>query len=92
MNLPRARSGVILQSQQHDHFLVDTDGGDVFQVNETAIVIFEHCRDGATAEELVLALSKRFSAPGQETEILADVEETVQTLQSLGLCEAAREP
>jgi hypothetical protein len=90
MQLPRTQPGVILQREQDDHFLVDTEGGQVFEVNVTAARIFELCEGGGSYDDAVAALARGLSAPGQEREILSDVEETVRRFQELGICEAGR--
>ncbi|EYF07387.1 PqqD family protein [Chondromyces apiculatus] len=86
--LPRARPGVILQQDQADLFLVDTDGGEVFEVNATAAAIFACCEQAQSYGDAVSALSEGLSEAGQGVEILADVEDTVRLFQQLGLCEA----
>ena len=87
MILPKARPFVILQRDLADCFLVDTEGGEVFQINATAAKIFEACASGTELDELVASLAKGLSVPGQEAVIREDVEETVKQLQRLGLCE-----
>ncbi|MCY1014621.1 PqqD family protein [Pyxidicoccus sp. MSG2] len=57
MVLPRAAAGVIVQQQQDAFFLMDTEGGEVFRVNETAARIFELCRSGSTLDDAVQALA-----------------------------------
>jgi hypothetical protein len=87
MNLPKARESVILQQENEDFFLVDTEGGEVFEVNASAAKIFSLCRSGGSYDSAVAALSEGLRVPGQESEILADVRETVAQLAQLGLCE-----
>lgn len=88
MKLPSTRPGIILQRDQADLFLVDTEGGEVFEVNTTAARIFELCEGGASYDAVVAELAAGLSAPGQEPEILLDVQETVRRFQELGICEA----
>lgn len=85
--LPRAMPGVIVQQQQDAWFLLDTEAGDVFNVNATAARIFSLCQSGATLEGAVQSLASSLNVTGQETEILEDVRHTVRTFQELGLCE-----
>lgn len=85
--LPRAMPGVIVQQQQDAWFLLDTEGGDVFNINATAASIFALCQSGATMEGAVQELARSMSASGHEAEILEDVRQTVRTFQELGLCE-----
>jgi Coenzyme PQQ synthesis protein D (PqqD) len=89
MVLPKALESVVVKQEGEDFFLLDTEGGEVFQVNATAARIFEFCRDGATYEAAVEALVRTFSADGQETAILEDIQDTVKQLQELGLCEGS---
>jgi hypothetical protein len=79
--------GVIVQQQQDAWFLLDTEAGDVFNVNATAARIFSLCQTGATLDGAVQSLSSGLNASGQEAEILEDVRRTVLTFQELGLCE-----
>ena len=87
MRLPRAKTSVIVQKDQADLFLVDTDGGEVFQINETAARIFSLCQGGATIDSAVAALAEGLTTPGQEELIRQDVEATARQLVELGLCE-----
>jgi hypothetical protein len=91
MNLPKARESVIVQQENEDFFLVDTEGGEVFELNASAAKIFSLCRAGGSYDSAVAALSEGLSVAGQEAEILADVRETVAQLAQLGLCEAVDE-
>ena len=90
MLLPRARPSVIVQEDGADFFLVDTDGGEVFQINATAARIFTFCQRGGTVGSAVAALAEGLSAAGQEALIREDVEATARRLVELGLCEDAR--
>ncbi|NPC76476.1 PqqD family protein [Corallococcus exiguus] len=90
MNLPRATSGVIVQQQDEAFFLLDTEGGEVFRVNETAARIFELCQGDTSLEGAVATLALRLGAAGQEEAIRADVQRTVTQFQELGLCEPSR--
>ncbi|XXF78562.1 PqqD family protein [Myxococcaceae bacterium GXIMD 01537] len=85
--LPRAQPGVIVQQQQDAWFLLDTEGGDVFNVNATAARIFSLCQSGVTLESAVEALASSLDAQGQQDVIREDVRQTVRTFQELGLCE-----
>ncbi|QSQ27165.1 PqqD family protein [Pyxidicoccus parkwayensis] len=87
MVLPRAAAGVIVQQQQDAFFLMDTEGGEVFRVNETAARIFELCRSGGTLEDAVQALSRGMGESAPIQEIAEDVRSTVTQFQELGLCE-----
>lgn len=80
---------MIVQKDQSDLFLVDTDGGEVFQINETAARIFTLCQSGKTVADAVAALAEGLSVSGQEEHIRQDVETTARQLVALGLCEAA---
>jgi len=86
--LPRVNSGVTVQQSGKDYFLVDTESGEVFEVNETAARIFSFCQSGSTVDGAVASLAQALSAKGQEAEILEDVHATVRQFQELGLCEA----
>jgi hypothetical protein len=78
----------MVQQQQDAFFLMDTAGGEVFRVNETAARIFEFCRSGSTLEDAVKALSGGLGAAAQQQqEIIDDVRSTVAQFQELGLCE-----
>lgn len=77
----------MVQQQQDAFFLMDTEGGEVFRVNETAARIFELCRSGSTLEDAVQALSSGLGAAAPRQEIIEDVQSTVAQFQELGLCE-----
>ena len=51
MNLPKARESVIVQQENEDFFLVDTEGGEVFEVNASAETEYERV-SGATLDEM----------------------------------------
>ncbi|RJS20177.1 hypothetical protein DRW03_20725 [Corallococcus sp. H22C18031201] len=87
MKLPPAAPGVIVQQQDDAYFLMDTEGGEVFRVNETAARIFGLCQSGVSLDAAVQTLASGLNAAGQEAEILADVRRTVEQFQELGLCE-----
>ena len=89
MVLPRAVAGVMVQQQQDAFFLLDTEGGEVFRVNETAARIFEFCRDGSTLDDAVRTLATGLSGNGPWDEIREDVRRTVAQFQELGLCETS---
>lgn len=88
--LPRPMPGVIIQQQEEAWFLLDTEGGEVFNINATAASIFSLCQGGMTLDGAVLSLATRFSISGQEADIREDVLTTVRTFQELGLCEPSR--
>jgi hypothetical protein len=81
-------AGVVVQQEQDAFFLLDTEGGEVFRVNETAVRIFELCRSGGTLDDAVRTLSTGLSGNGLRDEIREDVRRTVAQFQELGLCEA----
>jgi hypothetical protein len=82
----------MVQQQQDAFFLLDTEGGEVFQVNETAARIFELCRTGSTLEDAVQTLSSGLGAAAPRQEIVDDVQRTVVQFQELGLCEPSAAP
>ena len=77
----------MVQQQQDAFFLLDTEGGEVFRINETAARIFELCRSGSTLEAAVQVLSSGLGAAAPHQEIVEDVRSTVAQFQELGLCE-----
>ena len=79
----------MVQQQQDAFFLLDTEGGEVFRVNETAARIFEFCRDGSTLDDAVRTLATGLSGNGPWDEIREDVRRTVAQFQELGLCETS---
>jgi hypothetical protein len=85
--LPRVVGGVLLQEQDGERFLLDTESGEVYRVNATAARIFSLCRSRATFEGAVQVLVSGLSAPPSDAEVLKDVRGAVQQLQELGLCE-----
>lgn len=85
--LPRATQGVMVQQQGDEYFLLDTNNGEVFSINESAARIFQACQEQGTFSGLVEALKSASGAVGQERMILEDVRRAVRRLQELGLCE-----
>ncbi len=85
--LPRPVPGVIVQQQEDAWFLLDTEAGEVFNINATAASIFSLCQSGTTLEGAVQSIVARLDVSGQEAEIREDVLVTVRTFQDLGLCE-----
>ena len=86
--LPRPLPGVIVQQQEDAWFLLDTEAGEVFNINATAATIFSLCQSGTTLDGAVQSIAKSLSISGQDAEIREDVLATVRTFQELGLCEA----
>lgn len=85
--LPRPMPGVIVQQQQDAWFILDTEAGEVFNINATAASIFSLCQSGTTLDGAVQSLAASLSVSGQDAEIREDVLATVRTFQQLGLCE-----
>jgi hypothetical protein len=85
--LPRPAPGVIVQQQEDAWFLLDTEAGEVFNINSTTATIFSLCQSGTTLEGAVQSIATRFDASGQEAALREDVLTTVRTFQDLGLCE-----
>jgi hypothetical protein len=77
----------MVQQEQDAFFLLDTEGGEVFRVNETAVRIFELCRGGSTLDDAVRTLAMGLRGHGLWDEIRQDVCRTVAQFQELGLCE-----
>ncbi len=88
MILPKAVSSVVVQQSGEDFFLLDTLGGEMFEINSTAARIFSLCQTGVTYEAAVKSLATELNVTGQDSVILEDVRETVKQFQELGLCEA----
>jgi hypothetical protein len=77
----------MVQQQQDAFFLLDTEGGEVFRVNETAARIFELCRSGSSLDEAVQVLARGLGDSAPRQEIVDDVQSTVAQFLELGLCE-----
>ncbi len=88
--LPRPVPGVIVQQQADAWFLLDTEGGEVFNINATAASIFSLCQSGTTLDGAVRSLATSLNVSGQDDDIREDVLATVRTFQELGLCEPAK--
>ncbi len=89
--LPRARATVIVQEQDDESYLLDTDGGEAFEVNATAARIFGFCQRELTVADAVRALASGVRDPDQEELIRQDVEDTVRQFEELGLLASATE-
>jgi len=87
VTLPRAVTSIVVQQSGEDIFLLDTEGGEMFEVNPSAARIFTFCQRGATYDVVVKALAEEAKAQGQEDVILRDVQSAVRQFQELGLCE-----
>ncbi len=89
--LPRARATVIVQEQDDENYLLDTDGGEAFEVNATAARIFGFCQRELTLADAVRELAADVRDADQEALIRQDVEDTVRQFEELGLLASATE-
>src|SRR5687768_15962825 len=87
--LPRPAPGVIVQQQEEAWFLLDTEGGEVFNINATAPSIFTLCQCRLTLDAAVQSLAARFNVSGQAADVHADVLATVRTFQELRLLQSS---
>jgi len=65
------------------HVLVDADGREVLQLNDTALAIWDLCDGVTTLDEMVAAVLQLFQAdPGA---VASDVTETIAVLHGAGV-------
>jgi PqqD family protein of HPr-rel-A system len=82
---PKLRTDVeIQQLDEHETLVYDPQSDNVHVLNSTAALIANLCDGHHTLEEIAAELQKQFTV-GDETDVLADVEETLDSLQIQGL-------
>ncbi len=84
MKLPTIRDEIMLRDTDGEMFAINLEDGEIYQLNETAIKIFNFCQQGITPDEAVTRLAAECTVPGQEDVIREDVQETVQVFRELG--------
>lgn len=79
------REGVIWRRAGEEVIALDLDRSEYLAANETAAAVWEALADGATREELVALLCRRFEV--EQRVARADIEQLLATLHSQGLIE-----
>lgn len=87
MSLPTIRDEIMLRETEGQTFAINLDDGEMYQLNPTALKIFDFCKEGITFDEAVARLAAECDQPGQEEAIREDVEATIKQLGELGFLE-----
>lgn len=82
--LPSPRRGVVVRQENADHFAVDLDTGDIFEMNESAAFILDACRRGLTFGALVDEMAARYGAVPRE-ELARDADELLREMRKANL-------
>lgn len=80
----RVREGIVLSASGGQRFLTDLDTGSVFELNETAVTLFEGARDGRSVGELAAALQSAFPDVPMD-EIGRDTREALASFVQAGI-------
>jgi TPP-dependent 2-oxoacid decarboxylase len=83
-NLPAIRDEIMLRDTDGEIFAINLEDGEIYQLNETAVKIFNLCQQEITLDEAVAQLAAECTVSGQEGVIREDVEETVSLFRELG--------
>lgn len=84
----RAKSGVLVTGDAPERFLTDVDSGQLYEANETAVLIFEGVRDGLDVAGIVARLHAKYpDVPLDELD--RDVRDAVGRMAEQGLVERA---
>ncbi len=51
---------LVFRREEEGAFLFDPDTGSLYCLNDTGAILYERCREGATFEELLLALTSTY--------------------------------
>ncbi|MFM7201004.1 MAG: PqqD family protein [Myxococcota bacterium] len=86
MLTPRVLDTVMLQEEGGESFALDLESGEVFSLNPTAAQILRMCQLGRSLPDITAQLLSETLEPADPELVKEDVEETVQTFISLGLC------
>lgn len=84
MKLPAIKDEIMLRDTDGEMFAINLEDGEIYQLNETAVKIFNFCQQEITLDEAVTCLAAECAVPGQEDVIREDVQETVQVFRELG--------
>jgi hypothetical protein len=87
MSLPTIKDEIMLREADDGTFAINLDDGEMYQLNPTALRIFNFCKEGITIDDAVSRLAAECSEPGQEDVIREDVEQTIGLLRELGFIE-----
>ena len=79
------RDGLIWRRAGDDLIVLDLDSSQYLSANDSAAAVWEALADGASREELVALLCRRFEV--EEDVARADVDHLLQSLRSEGLIE-----
>jgi hypothetical protein len=77
MKLPAVKDTIMIKQDDEAIFAINLDDGEIYQLNPTALKIFNFCAQGLLMEEAVSRLAVECIEPGQEDVIRQDVQETV---------------
>jgi hypothetical protein len=80
----RAREGLVVSGDGESRFLTDLSTGNVYELNETAILIFEAARDGETVAGIIERMAKTYPEVPRE-ELDRDARDAVEDFVRAGI-------
>ncbi len=87
----QARPGVVLTGNDAARFATDLASGEVFELNETAAIVYEAAAAGRSVGDVVNALAERYPEVPRE-EIERDARDLLTELERHGLVERVDRP
>ena len=84
----RARQGLVVSTKGDARYMTDLGTGEVWELNETAALLFESAGRGLPLGEVAALLAARFPEVPRE-EVQRDAEELLDELVRMGLLEPA---
>jgi PqqD family protein of HPr-rel-A system len=81
--LRRRREGIMVREVVGDMLLLDSESGEIHQLNETATFIWRNCEEAPTAERLAAMLASEFDVAHDVA--ARDVEDALGRLRALNL-------
>lgn len=81
----RLRESVVAQIMDGQMVLLDTSGGQYFDLNASGTLMLEQLLAGATREQIIAAVEQKFLASGER--VATDLDALIVTLREAGLIE-----
>ncbi len=86
MNAWRLKNGVVTQILQEEMILLDTLGGQYFDLNPSGTLMLDRVLNGASPASAARAVAERYEV--SEARARQDLDQLLQQLSALGLIEA----
>ena len=79
----RLHDAVVLREENGARFALDLERGEIIDLNESAALVLDRLREGATESAIVAALRERYP-DASEVEATRDVRDLIEELSTLG--------